>query len=178
MDHWEESAGVYSVPSQPSRPFTPHYAHDLGFLDPARSSELYTPEDLLSHPAVLIKAQPWMGKTCFATECALARLGSQCPGSFRPLFPADLLRICRFPRIATTMVGGVGIKSIGTPACWIIDGLDECEQGQPGIWRRIIRAINELPDQNHRPALRILCSAVTGIGKELEKQLRELYPGR
>jgi hypothetical protein len=52
---------------KPGRRFTPHYGHDeLGFLDPARSNSLVDAGGLLEHPAVLIKAQPWMGKTTFA----------------------------------------------------------------------------------------------------------------
>ena len=67
MDQWKSLAGTPSGPSLPDRRFTPHYHRDhLGFLDPSRSSQLLGPEDLLGHPAVLIKAQPWMGKTFFA----------------------------------------------------------------------------------------------------------------
>jgi hypothetical protein len=181
MDLWEASAGAYSVPSQPSRRFTPHYARDdLGFLDPARSSEIYSPDDLLNHPAVLIKAQPWMGKTYFARGMQLwLSPAPNAQGRFDRFFQLT----CFEESVASHELlppwwGEWASNPSIPPACWIIDGLDESEQGQPGIWRRIIRAINELPDQNHRQSLRlVMLSRDRDWLKDLEKQMRELYPG-
>ncbi len=181
MDLWEASANAYSVPSQPSRHFTAHYARDdLGFLDPTRSNELYTPDDLLSHPAVLIKAQPWMGKTYLARGMQLwLSSAPNIQGRFGRYFQLT----CFEETVASHELlppwwGEWASNPSAPPACWIIDGLDECEQSQPGIWRRIIRAINELRDQNHRCALRlVMLSRDRDWLKDLEKQLQELYPG-
>jgi hypothetical protein len=181
MDLGEASDGAHSASPQPSRRFTPHYARDdLGFLDPARSSELYTPDDLLNHPAVLIKAQPWMGKTYLARRMQLWLSSTpDAQGRFGRYFQLT----CFEESVASYELlppwwGEWASSPSAPPACWVIDGLDECEQGQPGIWRRIFRAINELPDQNHRNKLRIMMlSRDRDWLKDLEKELRELYPG-
>ena len=181
MALWKASAGADSVPSPPSRRFTPHYARDdLGFLDPTRSSELYTPDDLLNQLAVLIKAQPWMGKTYFARGMQLWL--SPAPNS-QGRFGRYLHLTCFEESVASHELlppwwGEWASNPSAPPACWMIDGLDESEQGQPGIWRRIIRAINELPDQDHRRALRLLIlSRDRDWLKDLENELEELYPG-
>ena len=64
----------------------------------------------------------------------------------------------------------------GTPACWIVDGLDECEHHHPGITNRIVREIGEAPEESHRPHLRllILTRDRDWLGK-FEQQLGQYY---
>ena len=62
------------------------------------------------------------------------------------------------------------------PACWIIDGLDECELDNRGIPKRIVRAIAEVPAKSHRSKLRlIILSRDRDMLKEFEDELRPLY---
>lgn len=117
----------------PTRRFAPHYCtDDLGFLDTARSVSLLDAEGLLRQPAVLIKAQPWMGKTTFATR--MHAWLSDDPtqraifGTFHELncFEESISVLQLMPRWWTQWKSS---QPAGA-ACWIIDGLDECEPDQ------------------------------------------------
>ena len=165
--------------SQPTRRFTPYYGRDeLGFIDPARSSELLNVADLLKHPAVLIKAQPWMGKSFFA-ERMHAWLSSDIEagsryGSFRTLtrFEEGISSAQLLPEWWDHW------KKLlpGRPAYWIVDGLDECEESHRGVPKQITREIAELPDQSHRSELRlILLSRDRAWLKDFEADLRRAY---
>ena len=163
----------------PARRFTPHYGRDeLGFIDPASSSSLLDAEGLLEHPAVLIKAQPWMGKTTFATEMHAwlcedaekkARFGSFCELT---CFEEDIGVRQPLPPWWSQW------KSLlpGEPACWIIDGLDECEPDHQGVLKRIVREIAEVPAKSHRSKLRLIfLSRDRAWLKGFEDELRPLY---
>ena len=61
------------------------------------------------------------------------------------------------------------------PACWIIDGLDECDPDHHGIRKRIVREIAEVPATSHRAKLRlIVLSRDRDWLKEFEDELRPL----
>ncbi len=163
----------------PTRRFTAHYGHDeLGFLDPVRSHSLLDIKGLLEHPAVLIKAQPWMGKSTFARRTH-AWLSED---------PEKKLRFGSFLELTCFEEGINGTQLLppwwdqwkssllSKPACWIIDGLDECELDNRGIPKRIVRAIEEVPAKSHRSKLRlIILSRDRDMLKEFNDELRPLY---
>ena len=62
------------------------------------------------------------------------------------------------------------------PACWIIDGLDECEPDHQGILKRIVREIADVPANSHRSHLRLIfLSRDRHWLKGFEDELRPLY---
>lgn len=143
----------------PTRLFSPSYRRDdLGFLDSERSRPLLSARELLDCPAVVIKAQPWMGKTTFARQMQ-RWLGGEEDGT--PCFG-------RFLGMSTFEESASGISMLPnwwdqwkgsppeTPACWIVDALDECEHSHPSFWERIVREIEEVPPETHRLRLRLL----------------------
>jgi hypothetical protein len=163
----------------PSRRFTPQYGRDeLGFLDPARSISLLDAEGLLEHSAVLIKAQPWMGKTTFARQMHVwlsenAARKSQF-GSFSELTCFE--ECVSVQQLLPAWWSGWKSSLPGTNACWIIDGLDECEGDHQGVGRRIVRVIADVPASTHRKHLRlIVLSRDRDWLKDFEDELRPLY---
>ena len=59
---------------------------------------------------------------------------------------------------------------------WVIDGLDECEHAPGVIWKRIVRAVSELPADTHRRRLRLLMlSRDRDWLTDLEDELRPHY---
>src|SRR5262249_54600451 len=118
--------------------------------------DVYRAEHLFDEPAALIVGAPWLGKT--TTACQLYRwLETQ---------PRDL---SFGGRLCLTEFGRHGAEQTlppswwdewrrvtpASPACWIIDALEEGEEGLGGARERILQSVGDLGD-HHRGRLRLL----------------------
>jgi hypothetical protein len=125
-------------------------------LDIEQSPELYRAEHLFEEPVALVDGAPWLGKTWTARQlhCWLAQR------------PSDL---DVGERLCLTEFGQHGAEqnlppvwwnewrraTPASPACWIIDALDEGEERLGGVRERILQSVGEL-DGAHRNRLRLV----------------------
>ncbi len=106
--------------------------NDLGFVEPSRNS--YSVEQILTRAAILVRGQPWVGKTYLAKK-------------FLEQQTALNLGNCVWHLPLERHTIGRSIKPPGwdewrlsrdQKACWIIDSIDEGEIIQPNIHTEII----------------------------------------
>jgi hypothetical protein len=133
-----------------------HRWDDLGFLDIEQSPEVYRAEHLLDEPAVLIVGAPWLGKTTTARQ--LCRWLETQP---RDLAFGERLCLTEFGRhgaeqtLPPSWWADWRQVTPASPACWIIDALDEGEERLGGVRERILQSIGDVGG-HHRGRLRLL----------------------
>jgi hypothetical protein len=147
---------------------------DLGFLDPKRTTPLLGADELLKSPVALIVAPHWMGKSFVAKQLdAWLRQEKR----FEP-----------YLRLTGLEIGGAEHDLLpdwwnqwrnqqsGTPACWVIDSLDEGEQRHGGLYLRIAQKLKELSNSQRADLRLVMLSRprewIAGFAGELQR----LYP--
>jgi hypothetical protein len=140
-----------------TRLFTRRFRPDaLGFLDTNQSPELYRVEHLFEHPAVVIVAPPWMGKTTVASQLHEWLRAQPIHLSFDKYLCLLRFDIHGEERNLPPIWWDEWRQNTQTlRACWIIDGFDEGEERLGGIRERILHLVSEL-DDCHRANLRLL----------------------